>query len=58
MRRVLLVGLLLSIPMPLAAQERAKRSITIDDYFTQADLFGIAYSPKHIAYTEARWQES
>ena len=35
-----------------------KHTITIDDYFTQADLFGIAYSTKYIAYTEGRWQES
>src|SRR5262245_13095138 len=41
---------------PIGAQ--GKRAITIDDYFTQADLFGLAYSPKYIAYTEGRWQES
>jgi len=44
------------IPAPLFAQ--AKRAITIDDYFTQADLFSVAYSPKWVAYTEGRWQES
>lgn len=34
--------------------------ITIDDYFTQADLFEVAFSPdgKHIAYSEGRWQAS
>src|SRR5438105_1535082 len=58
MRRILLVGLLLLCPMPLFAQERAKRAITIDDYFTQADLFEVAYSGRHIAYTEGRWKES
>jgi dipeptidyl aminopeptidase/acylaminoacyl peptidase len=43
-------------PAPLLGQ--GKRAITIDDYFTQADLFSVAYSPKWIAYTEGRWQES
>ncbi len=58
--RKLHLGLLLFLlaPLPLSAQPAAKRAITIDDYFTQADLFGVAYSPKNIAYTEARWQES
>src|SRR5262245_43358167 len=41
---------------PISAQ--ANRTITIDDYFTQADIFGLAYSAKYIAYTEGRWQES
>lgn len=49
--------LLVLVPLPLSAQP-AKRAITIDDYFTQADLFGVAYSPKWIAYVEGRWQES
>ncbi len=40
------------------AQVQVKRAITIDDYFTQADIFQIAYSSKHIAYTEGRWQET
>jgi dipeptidyl aminopeptidase/acylaminoacyl peptidase len=58
--RKLGLGLLLLVlaPLPLSAQPPAKRAITVDDYFTQADLFGVAYSPKHIAYTEGRWQES
>jgi dipeptidyl aminopeptidase/acylaminoacyl peptidase len=58
--RKLHLGLLLLVltPLPLAAQPPVKRAITIDDYFTQADLFGVAYSPKWIAYVEGRWQES
>jgi dipeptidyl aminopeptidase/acylaminoacyl peptidase len=59
MRKIHRVWLLLVLtPLPLAAQPPAKRAITIDDYFTQADLFGVAYSPKWIAYVEGRWQES
>jgi dipeptidyl aminopeptidase/acylaminoacyl peptidase len=55
----LVVGWFLFIgPAPIHAQAPAKRSITVDDYFTQADLFGVAYSPQYIAYTEGRWQES
>ncbi|MSQ95966.1 MAG: S9 family peptidase [Gemmataceae bacterium] len=45
-------------PMPGNAQPLVKRAITIDDYFTQADIFQLAYSSKHIAYTEGRWQEA
>ena len=56
MRATILVCLLM-FTAPLYAQP-TKRAITIDDYFTQADLFGVAYSPKHIAYTEGRWQEA
>lgn len=46
----------LVIATPTHAQQ--KRNITIDDYFTQADIFGLAYSQKYIAYSEGRWQES
>jgi dipeptidyl aminopeptidase/acylaminoacyl peptidase len=57
----ILVALLAPCAGPLAAQE-AKRdhTITIDDYFTQADVLQIALSPKltGVAYTETRWQES
>ncbi len=51
------VAVLLSGTQPLGAQQ-SKRNITVDDYFTQADLFGVANSAKHIAYTEGRWQDS
>jgi dipeptidyl aminopeptidase/acylaminoacyl peptidase len=47
---------------PLVAQESPKRThtITIDDYFSQADIFQIAMAPtgQAVAYTEGRWQES
>src|SRR5687768_2389395 len=42
---------------PILAQP-AKRAITIDDYFTQADLFEVAFSANDVVYTEGRWQES
>jgi dipeptidyl aminopeptidase/acylaminoacyl peptidase len=58
MRRIVLVLILCLGPAPLHAQGPAKRDITIDDYFTQADLFGIAYSSQWIVYSEGRWQES
>ena len=37
---------------------KGSRAITVDDYFTQADLFSVAYSPRFIAYSEGRWRES
>src|SRR5262245_20822803 len=51
---------LLLVPALVAAQPPRTHQITIDDYFTQADIFQIALSPKasHVAYTEGRWQES
>src|SRR4051794_485588 len=53
--------LLLSCAGPAAAQD-AKRThtITVADYFTQADLFGIAIAPggDGVVYTEGRWQQS
>jgi dipeptidyl aminopeptidase/acylaminoacyl peptidase len=52
------VVVLAGLVAPSQAQPPAKRAITIDDYFTQADLFGVAYSPQYIAYSEGRWQES
>ncbi|MBI3823686.1 MAG: S9 family peptidase [Planctomycetes bacterium] len=51
-------GAMFCTSLPAHAQGTAKRAITIDDYFTQADLFGIAYSPNHVAYSEGRWRES
>jgi dipeptidyl aminopeptidase/acylaminoacyl peptidase len=34
--------------------------ITVDDYFTQADLFQMAVSPdaRYVAYTEGRWEQA
>jgi dipeptidyl aminopeptidase/acylaminoacyl peptidase len=45
-------------PAPLHAQPPAKRAITIDDYFTQADLFGVACQAGKIVYVEGRWREA
>src|ERR1700722_13452344 len=51
--------LLLVQPAALFAQEkRVKRTITVDDYFTQADIFEFAIFGKGVAYTEGRWQKS
>src|SRR5205823_14629936 len=53
---------LLAACAPLAAAGQAPRDhdITVDDYFTQADLFEVAVSPDggRVAYSEGRWQES
>jgi dipeptidyl aminopeptidase/acylaminoacyl peptidase len=53
------LGLVLAAPARAQAPER-NHDITVDDYFTQADLFAVALSPdgEHIAYTEGRWQKS
>ncbi|HZZ77955.1 MAG TPA: S9 family peptidase [Gemmataceae bacterium] len=58
MRLIFACLLLLFAPAFVHAQPTAKRAITVDDYFSQADLFGVAYSPKWTAYVEGRWQES
>src|SRR5262245_33018601 len=44
----------------LAEAPKRTHAITIDDYFTQADIFELALSPvaHTVAYTEGRWQES
>jgi dipeptidyl aminopeptidase/acylaminoacyl peptidase len=53
------VLLLLIQPAALLAQEKARRTITIDDYFTQADIFELAVGDqRRVAYTEGRWQKS
>lgn len=43
-----------------APAPKRTHDITIDDYFTQADIFQIARSPDilHVAYTEGRWQKA
>jgi hypothetical protein len=56
--RARIIAILLIALFPSSILAQGKRAITIDDYFTQADLFGVAYSPKWVAYTEGRWQES
>ena len=53
------VFLCLFQPAALLAQaEKAKKTITIDDYFTQADIFDLAQGENAVAYTEGRWQKS
>src|SRR5262245_57259914 len=49
---------LLSLLITTSLDAQPNRNITIVDYFTQADLFQVAYSKELIAYTEGRWQES
>ena len=53
-------GLLALGPFAAAQEPRRAHTITIDDYFTQADIFQLALSldSKHVAYTEGRWQQS
>jgi dipeptidyl aminopeptidase/acylaminoacyl peptidase len=52
---LLLIAALAWAEVPLRTHD-----ITVDDYFTQADLFDCVMSPdgKYIAYAEGRWQES
>jgi dipeptidyl aminopeptidase/acylaminoacyl peptidase len=53
------VALLLA-PPALADSPRRTHDITVDDYFTQADVFQCKTSPdgKHVAYVEGRWQKA
>ena len=53
------LGLILAAPTRAQAPART-HNITVDDYFTQADLFSIALAPdgEHVAYTVGRWQKS
>jgi dipeptidyl aminopeptidase/acylaminoacyl peptidase len=46
------------IPRGSAEAPRRDHAITVDDYFTQADLVECAISPdgRFVAYTEGRWQ--
>ena len=46
--------------LPQAPAAKRTHDITIDDYFTQADIFQIARSPDelYVAYTEGRWQKT
>jgi dipeptidyl aminopeptidase/acylaminoacyl peptidase len=59
-RALVFVSLLLLASEPIQAQAPAPQrnhDITIDDYFTQADIFQIAAAPNllYVAYTEGRW---
>src|SRR5262249_26234250 len=58
MRARFLVGLIAFLAFTPILHAQEKRAITIDDYFTQADLFRVAYSRDLIAYAEGRWQEA
>src|SRR5262249_44304646 len=55
---------LLALPLlaPCMRGEAPKRDhdITVDDYFTQADIFDAAISPdgQYVAYSEGRWKKS
>jgi dipeptidyl aminopeptidase/acylaminoacyl peptidase len=60
-RQLLVLGFVLVAVPPLRAGAPSRdHDITVDDYFTQADIFQCAMSPdgKHVAYTEGRWKES
>jgi dipeptidyl aminopeptidase/acylaminoacyl peptidase len=53
--------ILMLLAGPTDAQEAVRsHAITIDDYFTQADIFQVALSPTQdwVAYSEGRWQEA
>jgi dipeptidyl aminopeptidase/acylaminoacyl peptidase len=54
------VLLLIAVTSVRADAPQRTHDVTVDDYFTQADLFQIALSPdgKYVAYTEGRWQPS
>src|SRR5262249_45540378 len=63
LRFVAAVCVLVSLGGPAAAQPKAPprtHDITLDDYFTQADLFAAVISPDgaHVAYVEGRWQQA
>jgi dipeptidyl aminopeptidase/acylaminoacyl peptidase len=57
---ILLLSSLLIASCSRADQPKRDHDITVDDYFTQADIFDCVISPdgKSVAYTEGRWQES
>lgn len=59
-RLVLVVAALIGFVSPVSAQQLQRtHDITLEDYFTQADLFQIAMSSSgEVAYTEGRWQQS
>jgi dipeptidyl aminopeptidase/acylaminoacyl peptidase len=59
-RLLALALVLLVLPPVHAGAPKRHHDITIDDYFTQADIFQSVISPdsKHVAYTEGRWQKS
>jgi dipeptidyl aminopeptidase/acylaminoacyl peptidase len=54
------VVVLLAVASAPAQEARRSHDITIDDYFSQADIFEIALSPdgRNVAFTEGRWQQA
>src|SRR5262245_53217179 len=58
----MILGLIvaLSLTASLLGEPARNHDVTVDDYFTLATVTGVAMSPdgKHVAYTEARWQQS
>lgn len=56
----LFLSLVLCAPTLLAQDVQKTHDITLEDYFTQADISQVSLSPdgKLAAYTEGRWQES
>jgi dipeptidyl aminopeptidase/acylaminoacyl peptidase len=53
------LGLAVFLSSTPAQTPKRTHDITIDDYFTQADIFQIATSEAgDVAYTEGRWQQS
>ena len=55
-----LLLLTLELTHAQAPAPKGTHDITIDDYFTQADILQIASAPdfSHVAYTEGRWQKT
>jgi dipeptidyl aminopeptidase/acylaminoacyl peptidase len=58
--RTLFLALLALPPGARAEAPKRDHDITVDDYFTQADIFDAALSPdgRYVAYSEGRWQKS
>ncbi len=55
---VVITSFVLALGTPLWAEApKRDHDITVDDYFTQADISQIALAPdgQHVAYTEGRW---
>jgi dipeptidyl aminopeptidase/acylaminoacyl peptidase len=54
------VAVVMAVATTHAQDAKRDHDITVDDYFTQANLFQAAISPSggRVAYTDGRWQES
>src|SRR5262249_24796480 len=55
-----LLWVFLALAPVRAGESKRDHDITVDDYFTQADIFQSVIAPdgKYVAYTEGRWQKS